>query len=231
MLKTNGLSVFLRARSNMDTIMRVVRKSVYVFAAALVLPSTLAAQRTIPSTDASMRCFRESMEALQPRSKCEPGVVPVENVMYGWRTFEPSAVDDIAQRLMEEVTSDDLSTRLQAVILLGMMGVEADGQPGRPGTVEYLEQAFERAKHADARRAVIDATAGQTDTAAAAAFLGRVLRSETIEREQTHELGKSAVLRLKHMGPTGIAELRSLAESGAVHDQKTREWLNRLLQD
>lgn len=231
MLKTNGLSVFQRARSNMGTVMRAVRKSVYLFAAALVLPSTLAAQRTIPSIDDSMRCFRESVERLYSSSKCESGVVPVEHVMYGWRTFEPSAVDDVAQRLMEEVTSDDLSTRLRAVILLGIMGVEANGKPGRPGTVHYLEDAFERAGHADAQRAIIDAAAWQTDTVAAIAFLGRVLRSDAIERADTHELGKSAVLHLRHMGPRGAAELRALANSGAVRDQNTSQWLNRLLRD
>lgn len=204
--------------------MRVVRNTVCLLGAVLVLPGTLAAQRTIPSIDDSMSCFRESMENLQPRSKCESGVVPVEHVMYGWRTFEPSAVDAVAQRLMEEVTSDDLSTRLRTVILLGMMGVEANGKPGRPGTVDYLERAFGRAEQPDVRRAVVDATAWQTDTAAAVAFLGRVLRNETIlKRDHTHELGKSAILRLKHMGPNGVAELRSLASSGAVHDEKTRE--------
>lgn len=123
--------------------MRVARKSVYLFAAALVLPSTLAAQRTIPSSDDTMRCFRQSMEELHARSKCEAGVVPVEHVMYGWRTFEPSVVDEIARRLLEEVTSGDLSTRLQAVILLGIMGVESDGKPGRPGTMDYLEKPLD----------------------------------------------------------------------------------------
>lgn len=212
--------------------MRVARKSVYLFAVALVLPSTLVAQRTIPSIDDSLRCFRQSMDELHSRSKCEAGVVPVEHVMYGWRTFEPSVVDEVARRLLEEVTSDDLSTRLQAVILLGIMGVEANGRPGRPGTMDYLERAFGRAEQPDARRAVVDATAWQTDTAAAVAFLGRVLRNETLlKRDHSHELGKSAILRLKHMGPGGVAELRSLASSGAVQDEGTKGWINRALEE
>lgn len=212
--------------------MRVAQRVLGFLAVALVLPGGLLAQRTVPSIDASVQCFRESMADLQPRSKCRSGVVPVEHVMYGWRTFEPSAVDDVAQRLLEEVTSQDLSIRLQAVILLSMMGLESNNQPGRPGTVAYLAEAFERAEQPDVQRAVVDATAGQTDTAAAAAFLGRVLRDEAkLENGRSHELGKSAILRLKHMGSDGIAELRSLADSEAVQDQHTRGWLNRALQD
>lgn len=95
----------------------------------------------------------------------------------------------------------------------------------------YLAEAFERAEHPDVQRAVVDATAGQTATAAAA-FLGRVLRDEAkLENGRSHELGKSAVLRLEKMGPTGVAELRSLATSGAVQDKQVKGWVYRALED
>lgn len=185
------------------------------------------AQRTVPSIDETMRCFQESPPSI-PQSKCSEGVVPVEYVVFGWRTFESASVDAVAEQLLGLLSADDSYIRNRAATMLGMLGAERDGSPGRANAIAYLQEGYERTRFDDVRRSLVDMTAVQSDKPAAVAFLGRVLRDPSTRGGGPHEIGKAAALRLSQLGPTGVAELQRLDASG-LSDEDSKAWVRRHL--
>lgn len=191
--------------------------------------SAIAQTRSASVPDA-MACFHSAVAAKLSVSQCPKGITSVENIVYGWHKFDETTLDATAEALLDLINATDVSTRNRAVIMLGIMGAESEDRPGRPGTVQYLSRAYANAERADTRRTILDAMAMQSDSVAAAAFLGSVVTAPGKAGDKGFHLKEVAVEKLTNLGPAGRAELRRLDSQSAVEDPTTQALIRQQLE-
>ena len=78
------------------------------------------------SLDESMECFRESGSFSAP---CKEGVIPIANVIYRWRNWEPAVVNQVAEALIAEAASSDVERSINAIVALGQFGAANGRNP------------------------------------------------------------------------------------------------------
>lgn len=172
------------------------------------------------SLQASVECFRQSALAGEPGAACENGATPLLNVVIGWRTWDAATVQAVADALVEESASEQSGVAIVAIHSLAMLGLQTDGSPGRPGTVDLLERAFERTQH---RSAVLDVTHSQSERHEVIDFLSNVVRGDRPSSPQTR---RQAAVNLYRLGAEGRVALRALR--GHVGDSSVAAKVERL---
>ena len=187
------------------------RESVAITAALLMIACTSIPVRAQDSfsLDESMQCFRESGSMSAP---CRDGVIPIANVIYRWRNWDPVVVNRVAEALIADAASPDVERSINAIVALGQFGAP-NGKNGElqgwPGAMKHLEEAFLVAPHPEY---VLSTMPTQTDKAAAMEFLSRVVRGEL--RPDAVVSRKLAAQDLSRAGPSGVAELRMIRRQG-----------------
>ena len=203
------------------------REAIAIIATLLLIACTSVPVRAQDSfsLDESMACFRESSRISAP---CKEGVIPIANVIYRWRNWDPAVVNQVAEALIADAASSDVKRSIHAIVALGQFGAP-NGRHGElegwPEAVEHLEQAFLVAPHPEY---VLSTMARQTDRAAAIRFLSRVVRGEL--RPDAVVSRRLAAQDLLRAGPAGAAELRSIQSEGLDEPAVAHE-VDRLLSE
>ena len=192
---------------------RIMARLGLAAALLLVVPADILRAQTEEvsfALDPAIECFRRAALEAEPGAACDNGAASLWHVAHGWRDWDQATVGQVAEALISETASDNFRIASTAIYTIAILGLSGDGEDGRSGTVDLLEQAF---VVTTTPSVVIDVAASQSERHEAVAFLTSVVRADS-EREVSTRIKRQAAVALYGLGPDGAAALQSLRMEG-----------------
>jgi hypothetical protein len=154
-----------------------------------------------------------------------PSMATVEltSVLLGRADYPSANLDSVLEGLERvALTGTSSSLRAEAALSLSLPGSRRALRP-RSGTVARLERIYRRSDNPEVRGAIIAGLAHSVEQARALAFLEDVATEEPADYPGA---ALDALAAISAHEKQGSGVLKRLHETGVVHDQHARQWLD-----